>query len=395
MDLSARSRTGVERAESPARPPSLPSLTGLRFFAALLVFFAHVVMPVNLVNQVAPVNPFANETIADGLGHWFGHSGYVGVSFFFVLSGFVLTWSRRPAEGVLAFWRRRLLKVFPNHLVVWALVMALFAAEVTPVRAWLPNLFLVHAFVPDVELLTSVNSLSWSLSCELLFYLLFPFLVRPLLRIPERLLWPAAGAAVAGVAAVSLLSAHVIPAGAASALGTDLDLGLSQLWFAYFFPPSRLFEFVLGVVLARLVVAGRWPRLPVPWVVALAVAGYVVATEGPAPYYFALATIVPVAAVIGAAATADLRGARTPLNRPVTIWLGQVSFAFYMVQTVGIFYLRDALFGTETYGVAAGTGIVVLLFGLNLSLGWLLYRQVEDPVMRRFGRSRRRTHRPA
>jgi peptidoglycan/LPS O-acetylase OafA/YrhL len=373
--------------DPPARPAALPSLTGLRFFAALLVFFTHIVMPINLVNPAGPVNPFADQELAEDLNHWLERGGFIGVSFFFVLSGFVLAWSRRPQDTVTAFWRRRLLKIFPNHVVVWALTMALFAAEFTPVRAWLPNLFLVHSFIPDMEIFTSVNSPAWSLCCELLFYLLFPFLIRPLARIPERWLWAAAGAAVAGTAAVALISDFVIPSGSDQALGAEVEIGMNQLWFAYIFPPSRLFEFVLGVVLARLVLAGRWPRLNVPLVAAAAVAGYVVATEGSAPYCYALATIVPVAAIIGCAASADLRGERNLLNRPLTIWLGKVSFAFYVIQSLALFYLRDQLFGTDTFGIPTALGVVVLLFAINVFLAWLLHQFVEEPVMRRFGGS--------
>jgi peptidoglycan/LPS O-acetylase OafA/YrhL len=40
-----------------------------------------------------------------------------GVSFFFVLSGFVLTWSARPDDIATGFWRRRIARIYPVHLV--------------------------------------------------------------------------------------------------------------------------------------------------------------------------------------------------------------------------------------------------------------------------------------
>jgi hypothetical protein len=64
---------------SPSRS-RLPSLTGLRIFGSLAVVLCHV------------GNGFANArslTVAEAYG-------YAGVSFFFMLSGFVLAWSDTP-----------------------------------------------------------------------------------------------------------------------------------------------------------------------------------------------------------------------------------------------------------------------------------------------------------
>ena len=88
-------------ASTPARRPSrLDALTGLRFWFAFLVVVHH------------------------SLQHWFGDRvypvadfGYIGVDFFFVLSGFVLTWSWRPevaAAQVLVEPRRADLATAPD-----------------------------------------------------------------------------------------------------------------------------------------------------------------------------------------------------------------------------------------------------------------------------------------
>lgn len=71
-------------------PPRLDSLTGLRFLAALAVFFYHTVTlcPPGIPKSVLSV------VAAQGL---------VGVSFFFILSGFVLSWSHRPDDSPRAF----------------------------------------------------------------------------------------------------------------------------------------------------------------------------------------------------------------------------------------------------------------------------------------------------
>ena len=76
--------TGVSKqAESATTtlPSRLPSLTGMRFIAAALVFLFHV----------SYANLFASERVAGTLMTVFGQGGWTGVGFFFVLSGFVLT----------------------------------------------------------------------------------------------------------------------------------------------------------------------------------------------------------------------------------------------------------------------------------------------------------------
>src|SRR6201999_2308676 len=137
--------------------------------------------------------PFADAGVAGTLSWLFGKAGYVGVSFFFVLSGFVLFWSAKPNEPMRAFWRRRALKIFPNHLVVFTAAMILFAAAITAPRTWIANIFLVHSWFPQADTYVSVNPPSWTLCSELLFYALFPLIIIPVRRIAEQRLWVWAG----------------------------------------------------------------------------------------------------------------------------------------------------------------------------------------------------------
>ena len=82
-------RTGA-RSDIPSRD-RLPSLTGLRFWAALLVVSYHL-----------------HHRIGAVPGSWLVEYGRTGVTFFFVLSGFVLAWNyldERTPVAVFA-WRR-------------------------------------------------------------------------------------------------------------------------------------------------------------------------------------------------------------------------------------------------------------------------------------------------
>lgn len=70
----------------------LPSLTGMRWAAALLVFGTHV-------RIFGYFGGDAAHSVQTLLG-----PGSAGVSFFFILSGFVLTWTARPHDKATSFW---------------------------------------------------------------------------------------------------------------------------------------------------------------------------------------------------------------------------------------------------------------------------------------------------
>ncbi len=363
----------------------LPSLTGLRFLAALAVFGFHITLFDSPIPPNDPVNPFGDTGLAQTLEKVFSKAGYLGVSFFFVLSGFVIAWSYRPGRPA-AYLRRRLVKVFPNHLVVWVFAMVLFAGAFTPWAVAGSNLLLVHSFSPDPTVYVAVNPPSWTLCSELLFYLLFPAIAVALFRIPRRHLWLAAGLCVLAVLAVPVITMLAIPDTPKSPL---TPVSATQFWFGYIFPVSRLPEFLLGAVLARLVLAGV--RLPVNLAGAglLVAVGYGVALVVPFAYSFTAAMVVPIGVLIMVAAGRDVDGRPSFLQTPRWQWLGEISFGFYLCQGVTIFYARMQL-GDGTWSLPGALAVVAGLLGLTLLAGWALHALVERPAMRRWARARPR-----
>ncbi|MBY8849413.1 acyltransferase [Saccharothrix longispora] len=368
-----------------ARRPPLPSLTGLRFLAALLVFFFHMTLFDSPIPPNDPVNPFADQGLAEGLEWFFSKAGYLGVSFFFVLSGFVLTWSSVDGEPMRSFWRRRVLKIFPNHVVVFLAAMALFAGTTTPVSDWLANLFLLHSFSPDPTVYVNVNPPAWTLCSELLFYLLFPLIIRPVRRIADNRLWFWAAVMVAGMVAVQVVNLTLIPDTPKSPI---TPVSTTQFWFGYIFPLPRLFEFVLGMILARAVIRNRVPRIGLLPAALSVPVGYAAALALPFAFGFVVATIIPVALVILAWATADVENRPTVLRGRTAVWLGEISFGFYLCQGVVIFYGRTLL-PTGPFDTPTAVAVTAALFIATLLAGWFLFTCVERPVMRRWARPRR------
>jgi len=362
----------------------LPSLTGLRFFAALLVFGFHITLSASPIPPNSPINPFADAGVADGLEWVFSKAGYLGVSFFFVLSGFVLTWSHKPTDARTAFWRRRFMKIFPNHLVMWVIAMVTFAAPLTRPLGWVPNIFLLHSMFPQGDVYVSVNPPSWTLCSELLFYLLFPLLIVGLRKIPPARLWWWAAGMVAAMVGVQLITLYLIPDSPKSPI---TPVSVTQFWFGYIFPVPRMFEFVLGALLALIILAGRWVPIKIWHALGLCAAGYAAALFLPFVWGFSVATIVGVAALIGSVAVADINGSSRFLATRTVRWLGEVSFGFYLCQGVVVFYGRT-LTGGHTYSTPVALAVVAAFFGATVLAGWGLLTLVERPMMDRWARAR-------
>ncbi|MFB7509591.1 acyltransferase family protein [Streptomyces broussonetiae] len=280
---------------------SLPSLTGLRWMAALLVFGLHV-------------NNFGYFGGTGGrLVFWGFSSGATGVSFFFVLSGFVLTWSARPHDRVPAFWRRRIARIYPVHLVTVALAFLLAVtlehnAQPTPKEA-AANVLLLHSWWRPWW--QTLNPVSWSLACEAFFYASFPLLLLLLRRLGVRGSVVLGGLSMAAVVVLAWSDAHH--------------------WWTYAlysFPAARLPEFVLGAVGARLVRLGRWRGPGLEASLALAIIGYFLVPQVAPGYSATMCTIVGFTLLIPAAANADLQGQPSMWRSRRMVRLGELSFAF-------------------------------------------------------------------
>ncbi|WP_339692141.1 acyltransferase [Celeribacter baekdonensis] len=361
------------------RLPRLPSLTGLRFFAAFAVFLFHVTLFTSPLPPYQPTNPFGATPVGETLEQLFRQLGYVGVSFFFILSGFVITWATPQCFSIRGFMWRRMLKIYPPHVVVWAISLVLFAGVYTSPQTAILNLTLFSTFSTDPTVYVSVNPPSWSLSSDMVFYLLFPVLM-PLVRlIPDQRLGQSLLALLIGMLAVILITTYLVPSEPKSPIS---PISGTQFWFNYIFPLPRMFEFVIGMVAARMLVLGRWPRIDLLSSCVMLIASIAIAKHLPFLYTFGICYILPLTALITECAARDREG-RSPvfLTNRLTLWLGQVSFGFYLFQGVSIFWLSKQL-GLQDLSVLGGMAAIALYFSASLLGGWILFRFVEEPSMK-------------
>ncbi|WP_366143281.1 acyltransferase [Soonwooa sp.] len=142
-------------------------LTSLRFFFAFMVLLSHFPFPFNNVFYKI----FSN--------------GSVGVSFFFILSGFILThnYEARFASGYnkQKFWLDRIIRIYPVHIIFLSFFALFFicSGNLFPnfFLKYLSHFFLIQNYIPIKDVYSNFNKPSWSICCELFFYFLFPFLV--------------------------------------------------------------------------------------------------------------------------------------------------------------------------------------------------------------------------
>ena len=368
------------------RPARLPSLTGLRFPAALAVFAYHATLPIPALRVLAD-----EGAVGDGY-RLFGQAGALGVTFFFVLSGFVLTWSARDADRPTAFWRRRYVKIVPPYVVAWLLAMVLFAGAYTPAWRAVLNLFMLQVWVPDFDTNFSVDPPSWSLATEAIFYLAFPLLLPLVRRIrPERLLaW--AGAVVAAIVATPALAYWLLP-DTPGIPGGELA-STSQYFAAYVVPPPRVLDFLLGMIVARAVLTGRWRSIGIVPSAILLLGGYLLTEQVPYLYGQRATCVLPAALLIASVALADVRGRTTVLRSRVMVFLGEISFAFYLLHFIALAYGRKLLGYDRLLSTGAGVAFLLGLLVVAVLASWLLYIAVERPITQRWSTSRRRPATP-
>jgi peptidoglycan/LPS O-acetylase OafA/YrhL len=340
----------------------LDSLTGLRFFAALMVFGRHTAETGVL-------------DMSDGVLN-FLKPGLVGVSFFYIVSGFVLAWTARPNDGAGSFYRRRFARIYPAYFVAWisAIGILVFREEALGWKEFFP-LTLLQAWLPDSTIYFGASVVFWSLSCEAFFYIVFPLIHPALVRLKTNHRMRM----MAGVVIAVFLVASIVHAVGMTPAGH---------WFLYFFPPVRLLEFVLGILLAHHLKENMGGRIiPLGFAVPLAVMGFGIAAVVPESFMSVAITVVPFSVLVYSAAQTDLaRRASVFRWRPI-VTLGVWSYCFYLVhvQVVFLYFAissRLMRFEVETLaGIPLVVHLVVALV-LSVTAAAALHLAVEKPFER-------------
>lgn len=345
------------------------ALTGLRAVAAYLVFLHHY-------------NPMAHELTSWG-SRLFAQ-GYVGVTLFFVLSGFLI--SHRYADAYFQrtnwswqrYFQNRFARIFPLYLVLLFITVGVNISYHRPTSglSFILNLTLLKGFFDDYKF--SGIPQSWSLTVEECFYALAPAMFLFVRRWGALLLT----SVFIGIGLAGAVIEYVLIDQGSSLKLTD---NFSFVLFYTFF--GRSFEFTAGIWLAHRWHRGRLPLIRWPLLSGLTVACSCVlwqtyvsglplnAYQSISSEFIAYNCLLPVGICLIFLGLLH-EGSRSQyyLSHPLLQILGRSSYAFYLI------HIGPVAKGLERVGVS-NTG---LQFVLLIAIAWGLYIAVERPLQLRF-----------
>lgn len=315
----------------------LPTLTGARFLAALGVLWVHY-----------------QYAVADSLPAWMNRLGLgtAGVSFFFVLSGFILTYNysatfkdgiskadltryavARFARIVPVYW---LALIFITGCYLTAPLTSFSRTELAV--SWVAHFFAIQPYFPQKWVNYPWNAPGWSIGCEIFFYALLPLVIYYLRR-P----WTV------------LICAFVLQL-------------VTSAFITYAFPPYRFAEFLIGCCAAYIYMRGR----QAPWLLPIALVCYL-AIEVTHVFGVAIPRI-PLQAPVFAAAIYALASGFKPLEGRL-VELGDASYSLYLLHWGPLLLLMDY------YGRGkAPISITILVAITCIAASVFVYRHFEVPM---------------
>jgi|AGTN01.2.fsa_nt_gi Predicted acyltransferases len=214
-------------------------LTSLRFFAAFAIVVAHSARFFGSIHE---------------LEHAIHIELRQGVTFFFVLSGFILTviysgndFTKRSV--FFSFIRKRIARLWPLHITT-LVINAILVPTSTMITSWatlaifFANALMLQSIIPLRQFYLSFNVVSWSISTEFYFYASLPIL----LLLARRSMWlPLLAVLPVALSVITLGNVLNLPIG----YPNNCD-GLTHMALVYINPLVRVFDFAVGVVTAQI-----------------------------------------------------------------------------------------------------------------------------------------------
>ncbi len=373
---------------SPSAPGAsnrVDALSSLRFVSALAILVYHLFAADKPPMKAAhPLLVHAVEAL------------FVATSFFFVLSGFVLTiaYERQVRAGSFRpreFLFRRIARLYPAFLVGLAAIVLTFAAFPVPAlqgepRYWgwdaASKLLLLHAWIPRFTY--TWNYPSWAVSTVVFFYVAFALGFRWFARLSLRRAVTvgvlAYGASIAAVIAYMVLA----PRGLSPLAVDDYSHWTIRMkcW-----PLLRLPEFVVGAATGRIFLAraelGLDERLGRRLVVGgavISVVGLLLAGFLPYLVMHNLVLVLPFAGIILGIALAHRSPGLRVLSSPRLVGLGDATYSILILQAAFIVLLWETGIGRWEHPAAA-VGVRLVTIALIVAAAVLSRKVLELPVI--------------
>ena len=347
----------------------MPQLDSLRFFAVLLVMIEHWI----------PHNFFPVDSL------FFGNSG---VTFFFVLSGFLITkiLLKNKADAIISgstqgsliknFFIRRSLRIFPIYYIViifFLLIPYHFTDEIKDNAGF--YLLYLNNFLFYFEQDWQILGHTWTLAVEEQFYLLWPWVI---LFVPSKhLLKTLIGFVLLGF--VSYYSLYFL---SVSFGHTDLHEG-----FYTILTPARFDAFALGGIIAWLQMnrpdyVSRLNRVAGPILILLLSIWFYLLTiqNGDVFFYSMKFFIVVISTFVVFKASKGFKGILgRVLETPVLIYFGKISYGLYLFHFI-ISTLYERFEGRILPEISQVGIRFMIYFSLTVLVSMLSWHLIEKPI---------------
>ncbi|WP_321867757.1 acyltransferase family protein [Paraburkholderia tropica] len=348
----------------------LPSLTAGRGIAALLVAIHHACL------------------VWGGILTQVGNVGWLGVAYFYILSGFVLAWSWSPQRSTAEFYVHRIARIYPMHIITLAVSLTAFWLLRNPLAGYVgtplgtvAQLFLVHDWLPGhPNVRQAWNGVSWSLSAEFGFYLCAPALLK----------WSAKATNA------TLLNVGAVLYVLTSALGIlCATLHWDRIYdFMQYNPVARLPEFVYGIIAARMLQRGVEIRAGFMLKLAtfVPIALYLVGNDHRSAVAMVSLCVPAFLMFIASGAASDIEGKTSMLANGVLQLIGEASFSLYMTHALLLGVMAGAVHALHVRTHAVVLIAVFLVASVFVSI--VSYKLIELPLRKliltrvRFDRAR-------
>jgi len=324
-----------------------------RGFAALAVVLAHTSLVMG--------NPryFGEAMFANVL-----QVGHAGVDFFFVLSGYIITYMHfsdiDKKNKFLPYIVKRFIRIFPIYWVSFALF--LIALLLFSSNSNLSVTELAYSFFLVPQAGTLVNPVAWTLSHELLFYILFSFLIL--------------NKKVGGIIFIGWMICSIV----------NVFVSAGENLFIKFLFSAHNFEFVLGVCVSWLVFQKKYRSI---WIItgiiglSLVLLGFWLDPVGrrPLPFYLVVLYGGGFALMLYTLSCLHLQN-KLPKFGDTFLLLGASSYSVYLIHFLVILTLAKLF---TTYSVNAYIPLNAIYFMMAFSaiiVGVLMYEYIEKPTLR-------------
>lgn len=339
----------------------LNSLTSLRFFFAFAVFLSHLTF---VKTDLVWYNWLKNNIFFEG---------YLGVGFFFILSGFVLALNYEkkivdnPNFNKKKFYIARIARIYPLHVLAFFCMLPFVMIKVWKgFFHWdisIINLFLFQSYIPIKDYYFSINNVSWSISTELFFYIMFPFYVIWLHKFPK----------------LKYILLLIIPVIIFAEPYFKTDLKLEKGIF-YINPIVRSFDFILGIIACQIYQKIQKIELNVSKGTLIELASILLLSlffyfhnDVARTFRYGIYYWIPMLAIILIFALQKGIFSKILQNK-VLIYLGEISFSFYMIHMIVIKYGNQYLPKMNDFTK------IGIYFTVALFFSWLIFEYFEKPI---------------